>query len=173
MGTVRDGRRRPTPANLLAACCAVQGVSGVVGGLGLVSDPSGESLGFSRRFLEGTPFGSYLVPGLVLLVLLGLLPLVAFYGLVRNRSWSWLLSVALGAVLMTWLTTEIVLIGGRLFRESPSVSMFLWVFYGVVGASILVLGQLPSVRAHYRAARADEAGDSSTPAPGGRSPLFE
>ena len=168
-----DKRRRPAAANLLAAFCAVQGVSGVAGGLGLMLDPSGESLSFSQSYLEGTPFGSFLVPGLVLFVVLGLLPFVVFYGLVRDRPWSWLLSVALGIGLTIWLATEIVLVGGPLYSDAPVISLFLWGFYGVVAAAILILSQVPSVRVHYRAARADEAGDSFAPVPEGRRPLSE
>ena len=47
--------------------------------------------------LEGSPFKDYLIPGLILLVVLGLFPLVVLYGLVRRRRWGWWLSIAVGA----------------------------------------------------------------------------
>ncbi|MEE4276176.1 MAG: hypothetical protein V2J16_09975 [Thermoleophilia bacterium] len=174
MRSTRDKRRRPGAANLLAAFCAVQGMSGVAGGLGLMLDPSGESLSFSQSYLEGTPFGSFLVPGLVLFVVLGLLPLVVFYGLVRDRAWSWLLSVVLGVGLVIWLATEVVLVGDRLYSDAPVISLFLWGFYGVVAAAILILSQLPSVRGHDRASpratpRTGETGGSIRTGETGRS----
>jgi hypothetical protein len=176
--SVRDKPRRPWAANLLAGACAVQGISGIAGGLGLMLDPSGESLSFSQSYLEGTPFGSFLVPGLVLFVVLGLLPLVVVYGLVRDRAWSWPLSVALGIGLVIWLTTEVVLVGERLYSEAPVVSLFLWGFYGVVAAAILILSQVPSVRTHYRVSvrdtrRIGEAGRSTAPRFSDRSPAAD
>ncbi|MEE4274545.1 MAG: hypothetical protein V2J16_01565, partial [Thermoleophilia bacterium] len=143
-------------------------------------DPSGESLSFSQRYLEGTPFDSFLVPGLVLFVVLGLLPLVVSYGLLRGRSWSWLLSVALGVGLVIWLATEIVLVGGPLYSDAPVISLFLWGFYGVVAAAILILSQVPSVRAQYReaearhdVARTEAADDAFARRREGREPLSE
>jgi len=178
MRSGRDRRRRPGAANLLAAFCALQGVSGIAGGLGLMLDPSGESLSFSQSYLDGTPFGSFLLPGVILFTVLGVLPLVVFYGLVRDRAWSWLLSVILGVGLVVWLTTEVVLVGDRLYSDAPVVSLFLWGFYGVVAAAILILSQVPSVRTYYRASQREaprhgEAGRAAAPRLSDRPPATD
>jgi hypothetical protein len=62
-----------------------QGVSGVVGGIGLVIDPSGASLGLPLAWIEDSPFRTYLVPGFILLTALGVVPLIVAYGLWRRR----------------------------------------------------------------------------------------
>jgi len=53
------------------------GMSALVGGSGLVADPSGAAIGLPLDLLRGSPFGDYLVPGLVLLIVLGAGPLLA------------------------------------------------------------------------------------------------
>ncbi len=47
------------------------GVGAVAGGLALVLDPSGESLGTPIELLEKTPFATFLVPGIVLFIVNG------------------------------------------------------------------------------------------------------
>ena len=68
-------RRRPAGLYLLVALMVLQGLSGGIGGAALVADPSGGLLRMPLTLLEGSPFTSFLVPGLVLLTLLGVLPL--------------------------------------------------------------------------------------------------
>lgn len=93
-------RKRPVAVRALTGALLFQGVSGIVGGYGLVSDPSGRSLGFPPGWLQGSPFPDYLVPGLVLLTALGVLPLLVAYGVWTGRSWSWRPAIADGLVLM-------------------------------------------------------------------------
>ncbi|HEX9615617.1 MAG TPA: hypothetical protein VGA55_08915, partial [Bacteroidota bacterium] len=42
------------------------GIAGVLGGLLLMADPSGATLGLATSLLEDTPFTDYLVPGILL-----------------------------------------------------------------------------------------------------------
>lgn len=83
---------------MLIAALALQGLSGVLGGVRLAVDPSGESLGIPLEWLEGSPFSDYLIPAIVLLTLLGMAPLVVAYGVWTGRPWSW--AGSLGAVVL-------------------------------------------------------------------------
>jgi len=56
-----------------------QAVSGLVGGTGRVLDPTGASLGLPTDWLAGSPFGSYLIPGIILFTVLGLYPVAAWF----------------------------------------------------------------------------------------------
>ena len=47
------------------------GLSGLAGGFGLISDPSAASLGMDLAWLDGTPFNNYLIPGIILFVFNG------------------------------------------------------------------------------------------------------
>lgn len=116
---------------LLTGLLVFQGLSGLVGGIGLVIDPSGASLGFPLEWLEGSPFSSYLVPGLVLLLLLGLLPLLLSVALRRPLGWTYSASIGIGLILLIWLGVEIVIVG---YQSEPPLQLV----YGLVGMGIVV-----------------------------------
>ncbi len=88
--------KRPGTVWGLTVLTAIQALGGIPAGIGLVSDPI-NNIGMPLSILEGSPFKDFLIPGLILLVVLGLFPLVVLYGLVRRRRWGWWLSIAVGA----------------------------------------------------------------------------
>ena len=49
-----------------AALLLFVGIGAVAGGLGVILDPSGESLGVSVDLLINSPFKNFLIPGIVL-----------------------------------------------------------------------------------------------------------
>lgn len=55
------------------------GLGGVSGGFGLVTEPSGANLGFHVDLLSKSPFSDYLIPGLILLIIIGLGSLVGVF----------------------------------------------------------------------------------------------
>jgi hypothetical protein len=122
---------------LLMATLAFQGLSGVAGGIGMTFDPSGQSVQIPLEWLEGSPFSSYLLPGLFLLTVLGVGPLVTIFALWKRRAWAWLASLAVGVLLLVWLGVEVAVIG---YQPEPPLQLV----YGVVGALILILA--PSAR---------------------------
>lgn len=136
-----DTRKRPLPLRALVALLTFQGLSGVAGGIGLMADPGGRALGIPVEWLEGSAFGSYLVPGFVLLTLLGIAPLLVVFGIRTRRSWSWSGSLLAGLALLVWLAVQISVVGYQ--REPP-----LQLAYGGVGVAIVVLTLLPAVREH-------------------------
>jgi hypothetical protein len=83
------------------------GVTAVAGAWPLLKDPSGELLKMPLSLLQHTPFHSYLIPGIVLLVCNGLLSfLVLLFTMRRIKNYgSWI--VIQGIVLAIWLLTEI------------------------------------------------------------------
>ena len=76
----RDRPRRPAAAWILLILLLVQGLGGIGGGLSLVLKPDGSVMGMPVSHLDGSPFSDYLIPGLILLLVLGVLPLVAAAG---------------------------------------------------------------------------------------------
>jgi hypothetical protein len=119
------------------------GISGLFGGIGLVFGIWGLQL-IPREPLDRIPFiDSWLVPGLVLVVVFGLGSLIAAYGILRRperprvnvlqrltgRPWWWAATVSLGLGQLLWLLIEWVYIG-----MSP-----LLVIYGAVGAALAAL----------------------------------
>jgi len=47
------------------------GITAVLGGFGLVSDPTGDKMHIPLELLKSSPFTDYLIPGLVLLIING------------------------------------------------------------------------------------------------------
>jgi hypothetical protein len=100
-------------------------------GLQLITDPTGAAVGFPPGWIEATPFGSYLVPGLYLMLANGIGMLI-LAGLSIGRHWAapWLTSI-LGAGLVIWIGVQLVVM--------PETS-FLQAMFGVIGIALLVLG---------------------------------
>lgn len=126
-------------SRVLVALLALQGLSGLAGGLGLVVDPSGEAIGLPLEWLQGSPFGDYLVPGLVLFTLLGIAPLVVASGLRRARPWAPDGALLVGIALITWIGVQVLVVG---YRAEPPLQAV----YGLLGVLIAVLAALPSAR---------------------------
>jgi hypothetical protein len=136
-------RKRPALVKILFACIIFQGISGLFGGSGLIIDPTGESLNIPLSWLEGSPFTNYLIPGLILFLLLGILPIYIAIGLFGNRFFYWLLSLILGILLLIWIVVEIIIIG---YQPNPPLQLV----YGILGVLIVALSLQPKVKNHFR-----------------------
>jgi hypothetical protein len=92
------------------ACLAFLGATSVAGALPLLRDPSGGLLKMPLSLLEHSPFHSYLVPGILLLLGNGLLSFVVLLLTLRRvRHYAWWIMLQ-GSVLATWILAEFVLI---------------------------------------------------------------
>jgi hypothetical protein len=136
--------KRPVILYFLMALVIFQGLSGLIGGVGLVIDPTGKSLQIPIEWLDNSFFDDYLTPGLILLIVLGFYPIVVFYGILKNLSWSWFATLFLGIALLIWIGVEIVIIG---YQASPPLQLI----YGLVGLLILVLVLSPPLKRFYKA----------------------
>ncbi len=63
-----------------------------------------------QEFLEGSPFGSFVIPGLLLAVVLGGVHLVAFLMLVRRHRWAHFAAAAAGSAALIWIFVQMVYI---------------------------------------------------------------
>ena len=109
------------------------GIGAVYGGGTLVIDPSGELLGLPLYVLNDTPFMDFMIPGLILLLFVGLLSFVIMFMTIKKYSkYEWMI-ISQGIVLGIWLTTEIIM---GIFDP------FFHYTYYVVGALLIVSGGL-------------------------------
>jgi hypothetical protein len=134
-----ENKKKPAGVYLLYTALLFQGLSGVAGGIGLVFDPTGKNLGIPQVWLEGSPFSDFLIPGLILLLVLGVFPLVVLYGMRVHHSMSWSGAFIVSIALIIWIIVEILVIG---YQPQPPLQLI----YGVLGLIILFLVLLPSVR---------------------------
>lgn len=137
--SVIDTSRRPAALWLLLVLLLVQGLGGLAGGLSLALRPDGSIMQMPVSYLDGSPFSDYLIPGLILLLVLGVLPLVAVAGLWMGRRWAWYAAVVVGLGLMIWILVEILIIPFNWLQPA----------FGVVGVLIFAVAVLKSVRRHF------------------------
>lgn len=96
---------------VLGALQVFVGVTAVLGGFELVSDPSGAKVHIPQELLNNSPFTDYLIPGLVLLTVNGLGNVLAgIVTFLRNRT-AGNLAIFLGAFLVLYITTEVLIVG--------------------------------------------------------------
>jgi hypothetical protein len=145
----------PLVAWILIVLLFFIGIGALISGAMLFVAPDGHLLQWSTADLAGTPFSSYLIPGLVLFLFNGVFPVFVGYGLwkkpdwswpdvvnpSRQMHWAWTASWAAGVIMLIWITVETVLLGFISFLQ-PFVMGY--------GAVIIILTLLPPVRRYYR-----------------------
>ena len=129
-------RGRPAILWVLLAVLGQLAVRAAIGGVALLMAPSGEIVGLSSAPLDRTPFGDFLVPGSILLVVFGFVPAVVCYALYTRRWWGWITSVGVAVAMLVWVLVEVTIGFDR-----PTIYLNL-----VTAGAILVLAVHPSVR---------------------------
>jgi hypothetical protein len=116
---------------VLTAFCMVSAIAGF-----LFLGPGG-AVGWPLEFLEGTPFDSYLWPGLILLLVVGGSQLLAFVLLAMRRTSAPVWTAVAGFAMVIWIIAE------QLLFQVPDVSgdwillPVLQVVYSAVGLAEL------------------------------------
>jgi hypothetical protein len=162
MGT-DSTHKKPVALYVLAFLMFFQAVSGLYGGISLVADPTGGLLKMGPDLLGKSPFGNFLVPGLILALVLGVVPLLLVYPLLAqprwswadklniysDRHWAWTYSLFTGLAIIIWIDVQIYMIG---------YSQFIQTFIAGLGVLITVFTLWPSVMRHFRRDRMESSG---------------
>ena len=121
---------------MLVVLEVLMGLAAVGGGIGLILT---NGLGMPLKALEGSPFGSYTIPGLVLLVV-GIINLASAATVLRRHRWGAPSSVLVGLMWVGWFVVQVAVVG-LVDWQQP--------FYFGVGLLIVVLAA-PSLIGQYR-----------------------
>ncbi len=146
--------KRPLPLLILLLWLVFLALGGLYGGGAMLLDPSGASMGVDTT-LPLLPVPDFVLPGLFLLFVMGVVPLVLAFGLLarprwpwadrlsrwNGRYWAWMGTLALGLLLLVWLAAQAALIG---FSAGIQYIMV------VNGLALLGFALWPSVRQLYR-----------------------
>ncbi|HKB87874.1 MAG TPA: hypothetical protein VKD08_16980 [Ignavibacteriaceae bacterium] len=127
---------------LLIIFVLLQGISGLLGGISLIIDPSGGQIGLPVNWLEGSPFENFLIPGIILLTVLGVFPLITTMGLISGTRKALISSRLIGYALLIWIGVEIIIIG---YRPDPPLQLI----FGIEGVIILLLAYSTVVTNYY------------------------
>jgi hypothetical protein len=128
---------RPKIQFLLIVLLILLGLGGIGGGIPMFVDPSGEAMGLPPGLLDELPITNYVLPGIFLTMVMGLIPIVVAWGLWKGTTWAWLSAVAQSVVLILWICFQIWLWG-------PPIA--LQVVYLVWGVVMLGLCFTPGVK---------------------------
>ncbi|WP_245608573.1 hypothetical protein [Saccharibacillus sacchari] len=149
-------KQKPIPAAaiFLILLHAILGFGALGGGAMLIFDPTGEAMGMPVSMLERTFFPSFLIPGILLLVIFGLLPLLVAYAIWRRPNWkiaeifnpyrndlhpAWALSLYVGFGQIIWIAVQTYMM---------NAVHIVHLGYTALGLLILIVTLLPSVRTY-------------------------
>ena len=114
----------------LGAFQAFIGITAIAGGFRLVSNPNGTS-DIPIEWLNSSPFTNYLIPGLVLLTVIGFGYVLGGIFSFFSKRYAGGLAAMLGTFLILFMTIEVWFVGLRNFLQP---------LYFILGAIVLVLG---------------------------------
>jgi hypothetical protein len=115
----------------------VLSIGALGGGLVLIVAPRGEIMPLPLSALAGSPFETYLGPGLILFTVLGLGPLIAACLAWIRHPLAPVAAFVVGAALLIWVVVEIAIIGYS--NEPPLQAIYL---AGGVAITVVALGWL-------------------------------
>lgn len=116
---------------LTIALLFFNGLSGIAGGVALITDPSGNVIAMPVSMLAYSPFTNFLIPGLLLFTLNGLSSLLIAWATIRKKAKYPLLITGQGITSLIWIVTQVFMI-----RAVVSLHYI----YGGTGLVLLLMG---------------------------------
>ncbi|MEO8403293.1 MAG: hypothetical protein ABI480_01810 [Chitinophagaceae bacterium] len=141
--------------NILIVLLAFLGIGAIGGGGVLIISPRGELIGMPLSMLNHSPFNSFLLPGIILVLMLGIAPLLLIIALLKKTEsklaerfnffsdmhWSWTYSIYIAFVLIFWIQIQMAFL---------SAVSWLHTFYMFLAVVIIFVALLPQIRNQYK-----------------------
>ena len=108
------------------------GIGALYGGYNFITDPSGGKMQIPLSYLEHSPFKDYLIPGIVLFCVNGLLSMLTIGAIILKLSVYPLLVMLQGLLLGGWIVVQMILL--QTFFAPLHVPFLL------IGLTLMVLG---------------------------------
>ncbi|MFN8194673.1 MAG: hypothetical protein U0R80_10370 [Nocardioidaceae bacterium] len=103
----------------LFAALVLVGVNAVYGGIGLMVN----GMGMPQDWLDRTPFDSWLLPGIALIVTVALPQFAAAWLVLRRAPRAATVGILVGAALMLWILVQVAILR-RYFFLQPVIAGF-------------------------------------------------
>ena len=147
-------KKRPWPLYILLALLLFQGIGALAGGAALIIKPDGSLLHMPLSLLQGSLFMNYLIPGLTLMLILGVYPVFTFAILLAQPDWKflqklniysnryagWTFSLFVGLGLIIWMDVEVAVIGFGSIVQAV---------YAGLGLLVVIFTLTPSVMRYF------------------------
>jgi len=131
------------------------GLGAIGGGGALIISPTGELIGMPLSMLEKSPFNSFFIPGVILFLVLGLIPLLLIIALFKqpesklaeqinlfkDMHWSWTYSIYIAFALIIWIQIQMVFLHDVHWAHT---------FYMFFALTIITIALLPQIRNLYK-----------------------
>lgn len=88
----------------------VTGINGIVAGLLFILAPDGSMMGMSTEYLSNAPFSNYLIPGITLFVINGLMNIMAALATIKKHRKFPLLIILQGILLSGWIIIQVEMV---------------------------------------------------------------
>ncbi len=141
--------------NVLIFLLGFLGLGAIGGGGVFILSPSGEMMHMPISAIDGSPFQSFLIPGIILFSVLGVIPLTLIYALIKKPAWrlpeffnlfddmhwAWSYCVYVGFAVIIWIQTEMT------YMKMVHWSHSLYMGFAIV---LIIVTLLPQVRILYK-----------------------
>ena len=116
---------------LAAFLLVINGAGAIYGGWNLISHPDGSGFGIPLYILKYSPFDDFLIPGIILFVMNGVLSFVVLAMLIKKkRKYPWYV-IGEGAILFGWIFIQVIMI--------RAVGV-LHIIFGSIGILLIICG---------------------------------
>lgn len=131
-------------------------IGAIGGGAVLIISPTGEMMGLPLSEFKNSPFNSFMIPGIILFTVLGLVPLLLIIALLKkpesklaekinvfkDMHWSWTYSIYVAFTLIGWIQIQLIFLQSSVY--------WLHTFYMFYAILIIIIALLPQVRNLYK-----------------------
>jgi hypothetical protein len=144
--------KKPFETWILLLLLLLLAINAFYGGISMMLAPDGSMLGMQPSWLDKSPFNNYLVPGILLLLMNGIFPLLALFGLFtknrirfgwlniyKDKYWGWTFSLYTGIICIVWIIVQQLLTA--YFILQPIIAG--------VGLFIVVFTLMPRIQKYY------------------------
>jgi hypothetical protein len=135
---------------LLIILIGFVGISACFSGPLLIIDPSGMLIQFPEGALDNTPFPSFLIPGIILTLVIGLYPLLVTLWLLFPKMLHisvkgsmqprWYAAMSVGISIMVFIIVQLIFIPARMFLQDV---------YLLTGLLICTICLSPAIMNYY------------------------
>lgn len=121
----------------------ITGISAMAAGYSFIVEPSGKEVGISTDYLRPTaPFKNYLVPGIVLFAVIGILSVITAILSIKKVPYYYLIILMLGCIYVGWIAIQLTMV--TTFHPFHAI-------VGFIGIILIAAGVLLSINQRYKA----------------------
>ena len=101
---------QPVKISRIISICLLllTGINAIIAGALFMLDPSGKKMGMSTSYLSYSPFSTFLIPGITLFVVNGLLNIIAAIACIRKYKHYPTLIILQGLLLSGWIIVQVI-----------------------------------------------------------------